>query len=77
MQNFRYMKNHIPDDELKRLIDECGVTLYSDKILKAKIIYNIPLKKKRLAQIVIPRLIKQSDIDMIIRHLKLIKNVIE
>lgn len=74
------MKNYIPDDELKKLLEECGVGLYSDKILKLlndKMICNIPLKKKRLAQIVIPRIVNDCDIDMIIRHLKLIKIAIK
>lgn len=85
VQNLTYhMRKSKLTDDFKRLLKEKGITLFSEienkpakEIENSDIPYNIPLKKSRMAKVILPKESKASDIDTIISHLKLMKDAMD
>lgn len=86
VQNLTYhMRKPKLTGDFKRLLKESGITLFSEienKVENGKentedVPYNIPLKKSRMAKVILPKESKASDIDTIISHLKLMKDAME
>lgn len=86
-QNLNYhMRKRIFDGDFKRLLHEKGIILSSDSTKKPEMFFaeheenipfNIPLKKKRMAKVILPKDSKSADIDTVISHLKLMKDSME
>lgn len=86
-QNLSYhMRKRKFDDDFRRLLKENGIDLASTHTKKMEnnsnesdsdIPYNIPLKKSRMAKVILPKESKASDIDTIISHLKLMKDAMD
>lgn len=87
-QNLGYhMRKDKLDDDFRRLLKEKGIALHGDHLPKKmennlaqsgeEIPYNIPLKKQRMAKVILPKESKGSDIDTIIEHLELMKKSLD
>lgn len=75
-----HMRKPVLDDDFRRLLKEKGISLYSDNKLQSdseEIPYNIPLKKNRMAKVILPKGAKALDVDLIISHLKLMKGAMD
>lgn len=81
VQNLSYhMRKRELTDDLKRLLKEKGIIPFSksenepENIENGVIPYNIPLKGKRMAKVLLPHDSTAKDIEILMSHLKLMKD---